>query len=341
MGSARMIDVRKTKRTRSRALYVLAPLLCLVAQAPAQAQSGCTPVVYAFRHAEDSNDLPYPHTLTKTGLRHADLYVAMVDDINGALGTNYCPVTSVYTINLTKGDGTGNTTNPFLTAKPLALAKTGADPLATVSSEGKTFPLLEYLGNSPDPVKNTPSNPFVPSYTTGVAGALRETLVATARANSSTAIFWTSQGLRVLAGAIIDGDSKVPQKTIEDEKKRTVALPAGTPVGTPPRTAVYIFPYDATKGGFDDVTKFNQHVQCFNWTIKSADAETAFRADYWCGNSNYGDLGGNPNSPSLIKDADLTCVHARICNTDTLTMKGSAYYGFCPSGVPKVVPPCS
>ena len=69
--------------TGNRMIYVLAPFFCLVLQARSQAQPACTPVVYAFRHAEDSNSLPYPNTLTKTGLRHADLYVSMVDDING------------------------------------------------------------------------------------------------------------------------------------------------------------------------------------------------------------------------------------------------------------------
>lgn len=325
--------------TGNRVICVLAPFFCLVLQARAEAQPACTPVVYAFRHAEDSNDLPYPNTLTKTGLRHADLYVSMVDDINAALGTNYCPVTKVYTINLKKADGSGNTTNPFFTAKPLAIKKMSADPLETVSSKGTGYPLLEYLGNSPDPAKNTPSNPFIPSYTTAVANALRDALVTTAQAENSSAIFWTSQGLHVLAGAIIKAESKVPQKVIEDGKK-TVAFPAGTPIGTPPRNAVYIFPYNPSKAGFDDVTKFTQHVQCYNWTMKSSDADTEFRADFWCGMSNYGDLGGNPKSPSLICDADLASVHARICDTDTLTKKGSAYHGSCPGGLSKVVPPC-
>src|SRR5258708_3216229 len=185
----------------------------------------------------------------------------------------------------------------------------GADPLEKVSSGGASYPLLEYLGNSPDPSKNTPSNPFVPSYTTAVGSALRDTLVTTAQAGESSAIFWTSGGLHVLGGAIINTDSKVPQKTIDDGGK-TVAFSPGTPIGTPPRNAVYIFPYNASKAGFDDVAKFNQHVQCYNWTMKSSDADTDFRADYWCGTSNYGDLGGNPKSPSLIRDADLACVHA-------------------------------
>lgn len=327
----------------TRLIYVLAPFCSLVLQA--QAQPACTPVVYAFRHAEDSNSLTYPNTLTKTGLRHADLYVSMIDNINAPLGTNYCAVTQVYSINLKKADGTGNTTNPFFTARPLAISKMdGADPLQKVSSGSASYALLEYLGNFPDPSKNTSSNPFVPSYTTNVANALRATLVTTAQAGGSSAIFWTSQGLHVLGGAIINADSNVPQKNIDDGAAapftKYVVFPAGTPIGTPPRNAVYIFPYNATKAGFDDVTTFNQHVQCYNWTISSPDSDTAFRADYWCGNSNYGDLGGNPKSTSLISDANLACVHATICSIDTLTKAGSAYYGSCPSGMPKVVPPC-
>jgi hypothetical protein len=331
--------------TGKRSIYVLASLCWMLSQTRTQAQAACTPVVYAFRHAEDSNSLAYPNTLTKTGLRHADLYVSMIDEINAGLGTSYCPVTKVYSINLTKADGKGNTTNPFLTAKPLAIDKTGGDPSQNVGSGSATYSLLEYLGNFPDPATNTSSNPFVPSYTTKVASALRAALVATAQENASSAIFWTSQGLHVLAGAIINAESKVPQKPIDDDApaphtKFVVFLP-GTPSGTPPRNAVYVFPYDAGKAGFDDVAKFNQHVQCYNWTISSPDAEMGFRPDYWCGTSNYGDLGGNPKSPSLLKDADLSCVHARICETDTLSKKGSAYYGSCPSGMPNVVPPCS
>jgi len=322
---------------RARPIYALLPLGFLALQGQAQAQPACTPVVYAFRHAEDSNALTYPNTLTKTGLRHADLYVSMIDNINAPLGTNYCAVTKVYSINLTKADGSGNTTNPFLTAKPLAIAKmAGADPLQKVSSGSTNLALLEYLGNSPDPATHTSSNPFVPSYTTDVANALRATLVTTAQAGGSSAVFWTSQGLHVLGGAIINADSRIPQKVIDG-----VAFPAGTLIGTPPRNAAYIFPYNATTAGFDDVTTFDQYVQCYNWTISSPDSDTEFRTDFWCGKANYGDLGGNPKSPSLISDANLGCVHARICRTDTLIKEGSAYYGYCPSGEPKVVPPCS
>jgi hypothetical protein len=332
--------------TGSRLIYLLAPFCWLVLQAQVEAQPACTPVVYAFRHAEDSNSLPYPNTLTKTGLRHADLYVSMIDNINAPLGTNYCPVTKIYSINLKKADGTtGNTTNPFFTARPLARAKMAdADPIEKVSSGSASYALLEYLGNSPDPLINTVSKPFVPSYTTNVANALRATLVTTAQAGGSSAIFWTSQGLHILGGAIINAESKVPQKNIDDGAKapdtKYVVFPAGTPIGTPPRNAVYIFPYNAAKAGFDDVTTFNQYVQCYNWTISSPDSDTEFRADYWCGNSNYGDLGGNPKSASLISDANLACVHATICSIDTLVKGGSAYYGSCPSGMPKVIPPC-
>jgi hypothetical protein len=311
--------------------WALAAVLLAVFPGRAHAQLGCTPVVYAFRHAEDNSDtFPYPRTLTDAGGRHADLYVPMMNEINTVLKTTHCPVTKVYAINLTKADGTGNTTNPFYTAQPLAVSRMrGSDPLVAVRSRSATYALLEFLGNSPE------GSTFVPSYTTAPAAALRGELVATAQAAQSSAIFWTSQGLHILAGAIIGADSKVPQKAIKG-----VTFPAGTQAGTPPRNAVYIFPYDAAKAGFSDVTEFNAYVQCYNWTMKSPDADTAFRADFWCGNSNYGDLGGNPNYPSLISKADLACVHARICKTKGLSSPGSAYYGSCPSGMPKVVPPC-
>jgi hypothetical protein len=332
-----MRNPTSTANRLARTLALLG-LLALLAPAAMAQTTPCTPMVYAFRHAEDSNALTYPNTLTATGLRHADLYVSMLDGINASLGSNHCPVTKVYAINRTKADGSGNTTNPYLTAKPLARSKMAlANPIETVGG----YALLEYLGNKPDPTKNTAGIPFAASYTTASATALRETLLATARADQSSAIFWTSQGLHILGGAIINAESQVPQKNIDDgaPTPKYVVFKAGTPIGTPPRNAAYLFTYNTANSRFDDVTKLNQHAQCYNFTVKSADSDTAFRTDFWCGNVNYGDLGGNPKSPSLICKNQLPSVRARICNADNLSNKGNAYDGSCPSIEPKLVPP--
>lgn len=329
-------------------------LLAFVAE-PALAQSTttvtCTPMVYAFRHAEDSDAMTYPNTLTPTGLRHADLYVSMLDGINASLGinaspgSNHCPVTKVYAINLKMANGDGNTNNPYLTAKPLAKSRMAdANPIETVGG----YALLEFLGNdAPDPLKNTLSNPYTASYTKPEATALRTTLIATAKTQTtittptttttttytgqSSAIFWTSAGLNILGGAIIGRVSKVPQKSFG-----TAVFSAFTSsqLGTPQRNAAYIFRYNGSS--FDDVPKFDQYVQCYNWTLYDPSASAGdFKSNYWCGKKGWADLGGAPSNTtgkSKISDADLGCVRAKICDTDKLTAgsANAAYYGSCP-----------
>lgn len=76
----------------------------------------CTPVVYAFRHAEDVNGPPT--TLTPIGKEHAALYIEMINELQTT--QNYCPVDAVYAVNPVKPDGAIGTTNPYDTALPLA-----------------------------------------------------------------------------------------------------------------------------------------------------------------------------------------------------------------------------
>jgi hypothetical protein len=78
-----------------------------------QTRKHVTPVVYAFRHAED-----FKTNLTLVGRQHADLYPAMVDSFGAA--RNYCPVGFVYSMYETNPDGSPGTNNPFQTAQPLA-----------------------------------------------------------------------------------------------------------------------------------------------------------------------------------------------------------------------------
>ena len=91
-------------------LFFCGSLLSFISSAAAQP---CTPVVYAFRHAED-----FGRNLTLVGRQHADLYTAMVDGFGAA--QNYCPVGYVYSMYYTNPDGSGGTNNPFQTAQPLA-----------------------------------------------------------------------------------------------------------------------------------------------------------------------------------------------------------------------------
>src|SRR6516225_9076923 len=74
--------------------YLLVGLLSLISSAQATTPSfDCTPVVYAFRHAEDSNNpvTPFPclpgsridctTVLKPVGMTHANLYVEMITSL--------------------------------------------------------------------------------------------------------------------------------------------------------------------------------------------------------------------------------------------------------------------
>ncbi len=82
---------------------------------PSASYATCTPVVYAFRHAEDLNGPPT--VLTPVGMEHANLYIEMITAFE--LTKNYCPVKFVYSVNQLKPGGETGTTNPYFTARPL------------------------------------------------------------------------------------------------------------------------------------------------------------------------------------------------------------------------------
>jgi hypothetical protein len=267
----------------------------------------CTPVVFAFRHAEDTNPpQPPPDVkhrppifhLTPTGEAHADLYQTMVPEYTAANGL--CPVTKVYaTTTLDKVNCSSNcvsATNAFFTGKPLANAvMSGADPIIAVGEEDKKKPensrLYEYLGNGNSAPKENTVN-----YSTTVAVRLRDELRATANRGESSAIFWTSQGLHVLGGAITGKKSNIPDKNLGKQF-------------TPPRNAAYIFmPVgDAPNiSGFSDTgVPPSGYVQCFNHVeySDSLSPKAAHFIDptgspptqfYYCGYGQQANLGGSP-----------------------------------------------
>jgi hypothetical protein len=314
------------------ALVLFGALVSLASAGLAQ----CTPVVYAFRHAEDTNppNPPGPiFTLTPTGQAHAALYPTMVADFQGA--NNFCPVTKVYaTTTVRKKDPCGtqcvSATNAFDTATPLAMAvMQGALPITTVDNDQ----LYEYLGNG-----NTP--PTNPTYSTAIATALRTKLLETANRGESSAIFWTSQGLHVLGGVITNATSNVPDKN------------AGT---TPPRNAVYIF---EAVGSAGNIVKFSDtplppsvYVQCFNHVEASdqfpppgpkfiAPTGSPPTQAYYCGyGSDQSNLGGKPGQ-SCPKDAQCGTIpnesnkdiKGKICNTITSMLPDTAgpnIFGAC------------
>ena len=279
----------------------------------------CTPAVFVFRHAEDTNPpAPLIFHLTPTGEFHAILYRIMVPAF--ADGTTFCKVTTVYAATpVDKPDFSKSATNSFFTAQPLAQQQmAGKDPIIELGTFDKKHPensrLYEFLGNGNNAPAEQPSN-----YETEVAKRLRTALLATANKNESSAIFWTSQGMHVLGGAIIEKTSNVPDKNFSGLKYS----------GTPPRNAVYVF---KAVGSSPNIAQFSDiplrtstkgvpnrpevlagfYVQCFNHVEYSNDLNphpAHFVKDpvlFYCGYSSQSNLGGPP--PSYVKD--------KTCNYD-------------------------
>ncbi len=325
-------------RTLGCALVLVGSLVFFASSALGQA---CTPVVYAFRHAEDTNppNPPGPvFALTRTGQAHAKLYPTMVSEFQAA--NNFCPVAKVYAATKVEkvapcGSQCASATNAFDTGTPLAKAVMSADPITTVTTPTPTVrQLYEYLDNG----NNAPMNP---NYNTSTAIALRKELLATANAGKSSAIFWTSQGLHVLGGAIINGTSNVPDKNF-------------TPKVTPPRNAVYIFKAVGSApniAGFSD-TASTKYVQCFNFVgasigvtppgprfINPEGSPPGRTQLYYCGYGAESVLGGTlPEGCALDAQCGVIAndqninIKGKICDTTTSMEKdtaGTNTYGAC------------
>jgi hypothetical protein len=307
---------------------------------------GCTPVVYAFRHAEDTRpiapeppdpqppvtDLPLPiFSLTPTGKAHAALYPKMIREFGTA--NNFCLVKRVYSTTKAPKQSTAqdpcfpncaSATNAFDTAMPSAtdFMSSTTPPTATppLTAVGK-YQLYEFLGNSNG---GAPSEANT-NYSTVEAAALRAELLATANRSESSAIFWTSEGLHVLAGAIIGTKSAVPPKT---------------DAYSPPRNVVYLF---TANDGPPNIKSFSDtaasrppsfadplYVQCFNHIESEAgkysaptflpNADFKLPSNYACG---FGDiqsnLGGKPPKTCVTcafgKPTWGTCQKATTCGT--------------------------
>ena len=277
----------------------------------ANAQTACTPVVYAFRHAEDvSSDVvvsPYAcfpgssvlcsTKLKPTGTEHANLYVEMITRFENL--KNYCPVATVYSVNPVLPTGGGGTNNPFYTARPLANTVMNADPIITIGG----MKLDELL--------------------TQVTPQMLRTELVNRMKLGSAAVFWTSDGLHDLGKAIVQDFEGIPVKNKNE--------------GIPPRNAAYVFEYDGDSG-FDPPTNSTQYVQCFNFASFRAVGDVS-STKYFCGRAKQaGSIGDS------IGDAHLYKLHGRICDTCTslsdtcpspllaLTESESlSYYGYCVS----------
>jgi hypothetical protein len=349
-------------RTWGCALVVFGSLVLFTSAALAQT---CTPVVYVFRHAEDTNP-PGSHppvpifALTPAGQKHAELYPTMVSAFEAADPKKpLCKVAKVYATTIKdkvdcKQD-CKSATNAFCTARPLACAVITGDaykcthsnlanpifcprdtdylPITQVGS----YQLYEYLGNGN-------AVPPHPDYSTPVAIALRKDLLDTAKASQSSAIFWTSQGMHVLGGVIIAAAKGSPGSNI----------PEKTSPAIPPRNSVYLF--EAVGSGsdlkFSDTPlvpeekrldlRFSYYVQCYNHVEASSQfppPAPKFIEPYYCGfDTAQSNLGGSPEKScgvnyqcGTIPIRDLSRVEGKICDTTKLVedTKGAQIFGAC------------
>ena len=285
----------------------------LLLTSSASAQTPCTPVVYAFRHAEDESTAVPPYAcfpgssvqcttkLKPTGTEHANLYVEMITRFEAL--KNYCPVATVYSVNpvLPTPPNSGGTNNPFYTARPLANTVMNADPIITIND----LNLDEFLKQV------TPSILLVELKNKMTSG--------------SAAVFWTSDGLNALGNAIVPGFEDIPVKNKD--------------LGVPPRNAVYVFEYDGVNFVAPNSTtypKSTQYVQCFNFASFRAEGD-ASHDKYFCGEPKPAG-----SISEKIGDAHLYKLHGRICDTCTTlsatcpsplktVTKSTGYYGYCES----------
>ncbi len=324
-------------------LFICGSLLSFISSANAQA---CTPVVYAFRHAED-----FGTNLTLVGRQHADLYPAMVASFEAA--HNYCPVAYVYSMYQTNPDGRPGTNNPFETAEPLANVAcynlafyTNNSPSITCSSKSDFEPITALLdgGKLYEYLRATEAE--AKAGYSATATQLLDELKKRARAGGglSSAIFWSSQGLNVLGQAIVLGFTGIPGCSVPPSP--------GCAELKAPRNAAYVFVFNGS--AFEAPDDITQYVQCFDVQIKKfcipgtphptpptlegpptvATGETR----YWCGNGVDG-TGNLPATsdltpkceqtlPSTFNNLDL--LQGKICDTSKLIATGPrGYYGYC------------
>jgi len=260
----------------------------------------------------------------------------MISELQSQPINNFCPVAKVYAATKAEkvdcNSDCASATNAFDTAAPLAKDRMGTDPITTVTTDGgKIKQLYEYLGNGNDA-------PTSPDYNTSTAIALRKELLATANAGKSSAIFWTSQGLHVLGGVIINGTSIVPDKNF------------GAKV-SPPRNAVYIF---AAAGSAHNIAKFKDtpappslYVQCFNFVGASVGVtprgprfivpgddhdDDPPQQLYYCGRDAETVLGGTLPGPcalnvqcGVIPNDQNKDINGKICNTTVTSVPPPGY----------------
>ncbi len=171
-------------------------------------------------------------------------------------------------------NGSGGTTNPFETARPLANDVMNLDPLIKIGDD------------------------IIDEYLTVVEPeTLKIILLGHAEVGWSSALFWTSDGLHDLGEAL--GTDIIPEKT-------------EVPKDSPPRNAAYVFQYfeGSESEGFIPPDKFDEYIQCFN-IDPSHHISTDNR--YYCGKNNgHGSLSVPDDPNDLIKVHGRICATAGL-----------------------------
>jgi hypothetical protein len=242
------ITDRRTIVTRKHTLIYSLVIFCSLSSlaSPSASYATCTPVVYAFRHAEDKDV-----DLQPLGYIHAQLYIGMVTRFQ--IDNDYCPVRFVYSMYYLTKDGDPGTNNPYETAQPLA-ATTFAEPLVEI---GENEYLDEHFESTPGNVRATKDE-------------LRSVLAGEAKSGASIAIFWSRQGLPDLGDAISPG-TMIPSDSPRNATYVFRFNESGC--GEPTQNTCF----DQIPSA--DITKY---IQCFNVAINFA---VTRGTKYYCGHA--------------------------------------------------------
>ncbi len=250
--------------------------------------ANCTPVAYLFRHAEEGSSRPTDltdDTLLPVGNRHAALYPGMIQRLQEKSG--YCPVEAVFAMarknapDAPKSPNGLGTTNPFFTARPLAIAVLRRYDFPPAYEEDLSFGPITSTDPEVTEINNDQAQPgllyeYLPY--TETRDSFRQlikhyvnNLFNDSRYHASVAIFWSSQGMNEVAKVL---GNPIPAYSDPNYKA--------------PRNSIYIFSdYDSNafaETGATVTGKFNTisvatndrlnlrtgtYIQCFNHGVNS------------------------------------------------------------------------
>jgi hypothetical protein len=327
------------KRLLSISLFAIGVFFSNAAQA-------CTPTIYLFRHAEDSNGL------TAVGLRHADLYPMMIQQLQKAFPI--CDVQRVFAMWSRNGAGTSN---PYYTAKPLAQdvgGETARPEMFVTDTQGTIYYLCEYPidekctstpGFDPDVDRNALADSSLYSY-----------LIAyfQSHTTASVAIFYTSQGMPSVSNVLgvfpvvvtcINGGctqtlpptASCPLPVSEETTNKSCYANENRLLSWPgiQRSSVDLFDYSGENRFIKQYTPISPNLsyvknlqqnlncyQCFNFNRKEEKLSTEYYCQYSVNLGN--DITINKEDGTLGKNhVKLTDINAKICYAPNIAPNGS------------------